>query len=363
MQSIAQMFGFKSDKEVAATLAAVDSTQVPVKMRAKLHALKKKDGGFTLLELLVVIGIIAVLGGLAIGAFGDKTAKAAKSSATNTIASLQSAVLGFQATAGVLPNNLDTLVCADATAADYTIANTTDFGGASDLPGVGGGMGAKLNGKLGRAVLPDALAVPLNAAGITTLRYAASVSCVDDGTATGGTLTGAADTDTGAGLATASAFAYPTGNLSAIDIPLRAFDFPISGTGNRGRGFTKLVPAASGGNDHVVQVWTRGTNGVNNTKVGAGATDVLVALGLGNNSSILTDSANASLASSAFYADVGRDKYGRYLLLVKVGTDTDGDLTTTADQSALGKAKLITVIDPRGDFLDEEYAESTGQKS
>lgn len=363
MQSFAQMFGFKSDKEVAAKLATVDATQVPLKMRAQLRTLKKKDGGFTLLELLVVIGIIAVLGGLAIGAFGDKTAKAAKSSATNSMASLQSAVLGFQATAGVLPDNLDALVCADATAADYTTASTADFGGASDLPGVGGGMGAKLNGKVTRAVLPDGLAVPLNASGITKLRYAASVSCADDGSATGGVLTGAADTDTGAGLAAASSFAYPTGNLSAVDIPLRAFDFPISGTGNRGRGFTKLVPAAAGGNDHVVQVWNRGTSGVNNTKVGAGATDVLLAFGLGNNASILTDSANASLASSAFYADVGRDKYGRYLLLVKVGSDTDGDLATAADQTALGKAKLITVIDPRGDFLDEEYAESTGQKS
>lgn len=360
-----ELLGFNDEQQVAEVVQAIEPSMIKSdKMRAQFAKLRNKQSGFTLLELLVVISIIAVLGGLAIGAFGDKTSKASKSSATHSMASLQSAVLGFQATSGVLPNNLDTLVCADATTLDYTLATTTDFGGTSDLPAVGGGMGLKLNGKITRAVLPDTMATALNAAGITTLRYASNLSCVDDGTGVGGAIAApAADTDVGAGVGLASSFNYPTGNLSAVDIPLRAFDFPISNTGNRGRGFSKVI---DGTNNHVAQIWNRGgaLTGENNVKVGAGKADVLVALGIGNNSSILTDTANAALASAAFYADVGRDKYARYLMLAKVGTDIDGDLTTVlpADQAALSKAKLIAIIDPRGDFLDEEYAEATGQK-
>jgi hypothetical protein len=244
---------------------------------------------------------------------------------------------------------------------------STDLGGASDLPGVSGGMGAKMAGKVELLVLPDNSKAALANAGITRLRYGVLASCADSGN-TASTPAARADADFGAGLNTIAPVAYPTGNLSATDIPSRTFDFPASATGNRGRGWVLSHTDNAGavtGNDAVIQVWSPGANGNNNTKVGAAATDVLAAFGLGNNSTMFTNAGGANRvgASSPFYGDLAKDKYPRYIGLFKVGTDADFTPSNGITAlSASSKATFITIVDPRGDFLDEEYAEAVGQK-
>lgn len=336
------------------------------KLRKQALKLKNKQGGFTLLELLVVVAILAVLGGLAIGAYGDKTTQAARGGATNTIAAVDAMVRSYQATAKVLPSNLDTLVCAptelSTTPVAHTATNTIDFGGASDLPNVGGGMAKKIGDKLSLAIPGTAANTALINAGIEVLRYAAHDTTL--------TASSCDATTVGASFTGADGLFYPLSPLVNVDIPNRAFDVPansaVTATNNRGRGFPITLNSTTA---RAMQIWQRGTNGFNNTKLGAAATDVLVALGLGNNASMVTDSSGNRVAASApFYGDVGKDKYGRYLALVKIGTST----ATTSDAvtagaitgfTAASKASFITVLDARGDFLDEEFAEANGQKS
>lgn len=337
-------------------------------LRAKALSLKKKQGGFTLLELLVVVAILAVLGGLAIGAYGDKTTQAARGGATESIAAVDSMIRTYQATAKVLPSNLDSLVCANPDGSAHTAATVKDFGGTSDLPGQGGGVGAKIAGKLTIRVpiaadtaVIDGVNGALNTAGIVQVRYAAFASATDDSCQTTAT--------SGASYASGSLF-YPLGGLAALDIPSRAFDAPtndaLTATNNRGRGFALSLPTGTVRLARAFQVWNPGTLGANNTKVGAQANDVLVVFGIGNNSSLVTDTSGGRVAPSApFYGDVAKDKYNRYLALVKVGTTATvnpADPFAATELTASSKAQFIAVVDPKGDFLDEEYAEAVGQK-
>lgn len=349
-------------------------------LRQQALKLRNKQGGFTLLELLVVVAILAVLGGLAIGAYGDKTTQAARGGATNTIAAVDSMVRAFQASAKVLPNELDTLVCATPAAGTLVEADARVYGGDSDLPGVGGGIGAKMKGKLNLVAVPNIMLSALNNAGINEFRYglhgATDSSCDTTSGAAIAAPAAVADIDFGAGVGNAAPGNYPNGSLAEADIPQRGFDFPVAGGTNRGRGFEKYTVDPATGTMQAaatlasipLTTWKPGNNGANNIKVGAKANDVLVVLGLGNNASMITDTTGNRVAASApFYGDVGKDKYNRYMALIKVGTATlAGDSWTTAALAAgtaASKAAFITVVDPRGDFLDEEYAEANGQKS
>ena len=336
-------------------------------LRTKAFNLKAKQKGFTLLELLVVVTILAVIGGAMISSFGGQEAKAARGVATSTIAGIEDAMRIFTVTEGVLPDSLEALTCEDFGATDHpTVAQATadinapatwagtegvsKFGGASDLPGIGGGMGAKLAGKFNVNSLPADAGQALINAGITTLRVAEGTACDTD----------AATPSAAIGSAPAP---FPADSLAEMNIPQHAFETPRPGSfqqRNRGRGFERTV-SFNGATTPALLVWSRGTDGYNNVKIGGSATDVLVGLGLGQASTAVGND-NSPFAKAPFYGQVAKDKYPHYVLLVKVGEDDDGtDLTTGFDK--VTNATIKAVIDPRGDFLDEEFAEFTGQKT
>lgn len=353
------------------TVKSIQEEEIQDKNPGKraLHVIKNEQG-FTLLEMLVVVGIIAVIGGAMISSFGGQEAKAGRGVATQTLAGVESAMRINVAVNGVLPNNLESLVCLDSALAahptgaavidgpppsPFTAGAASKFGGLSDLPGVGGGLGAGIAIKFNLREIPSGMGTALIQAGIASLRYAEGESC-DTDPATPAALKGPAGAP------------FPQASLAAIDIPNHAFEEPRPGTlgqHNRGRGFARTVDFA-GATTPALLVWDRGpVNGYNNVKVGGGPDDVLIGLGLGNASDAVGDE-GAPFAKAPFYGgQLARDKYSHYVLLVKVGRDIDGDLTTVlpVDHFPASVATLVAVVDPRGDFLDEEMAEFTGQKS
>lgn len=320
----------------------------------------KQQDGFTLLELLVVVAILATIGGAVVGTFGNQEQNAAQGTATNSIAALENAVRVYEATQGQLPNDLESLVCrpydtsnglaAAITAVENGPSIATNvatsaykMGGISNLNGVGGGLGLKLADKFDLLAIPDVGG--LTDAGITTVRYAATLACDE--------TEGVVEMGFAAGLG-AAAGAEVSGLLSEITIPNHMFEGPRTGsTRNRGRGFSHTLV-----NTDPLMVWKRGDGGYNNTKVGGEATDVLVGLGLGQASTLVGTNSEAMLAKAPFYGQIARDKYAHYIALVKIGTSVTGDLTDLSTSTA----QVVAVIDARGDFLDEEIAEFTDQK-
>ena len=313
---------------------------------------------FTLLELLVVIAILATVGGGMLVAYDGLEAQAAKGQATNTIASLDNSVRAFTVARRTAPNNLDTLIAADA----------TDVTAGSEVLAI---LGSKIAGKFTITPLTAAQVDSLAAAGITDLRYVdiAGNDVVADGTGPTFTLN-APSADGSAGV---------VGYIDQIDIPNRVFDLARPGSNNRGRGFVapRLDPGGGTGVGFPVMVWNPGSGGINLSKVGANAgglegtagstyadggadtADVLIGLAVGNNCTLVNENTDDSiavgevrLANAPFYSDVPPNTYSRYVLLYNVGSLTN----------PRSKAKLQAVIDARGDFLDEEFAEYTGQK-
>ena len=286
----------------------------------------RKPSGFTLLEVLMVVAMLAIVGGAIISSYGGLESKAAKGSATHTIAAVEEAFRLFEATEGVLPNNLESLIAATPTSPTY-VAAEADNAATDATGGVTASMvGSKFAGKF---TVVDTDPVALAAAGINKIRY------LDlKGNGSGGEL----DIKDAAGNTTT------VGDIGAISIPQHAFDAPRPTNKNRGRGYYVTVQS---GTAIPLAIWNAGDNGYNNVKVGAQPASVLVCLGLGNYSNLIGEGVFTNLGHAPFYGAVGKHEYNHYVALI----DISG-----------GVAKIGAVVDPRGDFLDEEFAEATGQK-
>ena len=301
---------------------------------------------FTLLELLVIVGILAIVGGSMIAAYDGLTAQAAKAGATNSIAALTNTVRAYQVQEGELPNNVESLLAAtpaDATHSATTLDSTTTETSAHAKAAL---LGSKLQGKFDVQQLTDTQLKNLEAAGIDTVRY------LD--------LKGNDEVEADLTIVAADGNAATSvGGISDITIPQHAFSAPRPGGGkNRGRGFAHEIDAATT-TSQAFAIWAEQSVSApaanyNNVKVGAKPDAVLVMLGIGPESSLVDNYSNsdgavgdARLASAPYYGDVGKNEYAHYIMLV--------DVTESP-------AQFVAVVDPRGDFLAEEFAESTGQK-
>ena len=289
----------------------------------------RKVSGFTLLEVLMVVAMLAIVGGAIITSYGGLEGKAAKGSATHTIAAVEEAFRVFAATEGGLPDNLESLLAATPTTPAYVAAEADN--GAADASATGaafaGILGAKVAGKF---TIVDTDPAPLVAAGSSKIRY------LDlKGNGVGGV---SLDIKDAAGNATT------VGNILDISIPQHAYEAPRPTNKNRGRGY---YVNAVGGTAVPMAVWNAGDAGYNNVKVGANPSAVLVGLGLGNMSSLIGEGVFTNLAHAPYYGTVAKHEYNHYIALIDV---------------SVSPAKLVCIVDSRGDFLDEEFAEATGQK-
>jgi hypothetical protein len=158
-----------------------------------------------------------------------------------------------------------------------------------------------------------------------------------------------------------------TGAIADIDIPQLAFNAPRPGATttspkNRGRGFEYTLQANVANQEFAVwggQDPADPEADYDNTKLGADPKAVLVAFGIGPDSTIVDGKKDldaghdtslgeaGKLGSAPYYGDVAKSTYNSYVMLVDVQQNP---------------AKFVCVVDARGDFLAEEFAEQSGQK-
>ena len=289
---------------------------------------KKKN--FTLIELLIVIAVLAIIGGSMIAAYDGVEDKAAHGAATRDVAALDQSIRNYKATKRALPDHLESLCSATPGTA---IAMDADAAIERRAGATGAALATFLNPELPETITVDALTKDevkaLSAAGLNNIRFLSQAADV----------AGLSSAAPGVKAADGTA-ASNVGDILAIDLPTHAFEAPIPGTGhNRGRGFALDVESIDvtglGTADSTLElpVWNAGTGGYENVKVGAKATARLVALGVGPGSSLVRGDAVLKLAGAPRFGGSAPNEYQNYIALIDVSQSP---------------ARLVTVIDSHG---------------
>ena len=131
-----------------------------------------RKAGFTLLEVLMVVAMLAIVGGAIITSYGGLEDKAAKGTATHTIAAITEAFLVYDSTEGGLPNNLETMAAATPTSPTYVAAELDNRADAVTGEEMAGNLKPdKLPKKFGLHTASADHISALVAAGITKIRY------------------------------------------------------------------------------------------------------------------------------------------------------------------------------------------------
>ncbi len=296
----------------------------------------RKQSGFTLLELVIVIAILAVIGGAALVAYDGLDKKAAKSQATFNLAAIDKGVRMSKVITGNYPDDLDLVVQSDSTLADPTgnAAVSADTGGFfSRVP-------RSIEGTDNDQSTGDGLFsfYPLTAEMVTAFDEVGI--------------------DSFRGITIAN-------DTASVSLANRAFDNTPTGVGAE-------VAVSNGLVVPIIKTLNHGAANSNDlaaiTGLDASTAHIVVALGLGNNSSIVSDDINVNsgnFSEAPFYSDLASTEYGRFYLLFHIASDTAGG--ATADEidanEVFSEARFVGVIDAEGNWLDQEFADANGTKS
>lgn len=306
------------------------------KLRAKAQKLQNKEKGFTLLELLVVITLIAILATGALIAYENVGDNAQAAAGANSAATIDRAIRTYKAVEGVYPNQWDNLAVSTADSAVPFLAEASlDFLAAWDISSVS--SAAPIAFALANAgineiqnitttdPLPSGIA-PNRAHNESTYSNAAEIEMVDD------------DNNT---------FAEMPDYLSVIPNAICAFEgYPTAtweGTGPTSNEIqNRYADLLEGDECHAV-----------------------VALGFGGDAAASTALSNVAIAQSPTYGrqnviDPNTD-YSRFIGLFVIGTE---DEDNPGQWEYLDSARLLAIIAPDGENIDSLNAlAAAGQSS
>lgn len=331
-------------------------------LRAKAQKLQAKQKGFTLLELLVVITLLATLSTAALVAYdgaGENARDAAAATAVNT---LEGTLRNYRSIVGEYPEQFDNLANVDGVltggAMQLMSPQTQSFFGQLTITAAAADAGT---GQAG------AIFDSLREAGLEELQSVQSATTWGEGYVPN--------------LAMNESYALATNPGSEIEFtdagPMTFADGDITTVNSFTNVALSIVPS---GGDAACQVFTpddlrvtfNGVTVADNAALNLisdglddDGCDLVVALGIGKEvpGATLGNAVEISQVPTVGTNDINpKNNYARAVALFQVGTDADEN-GTIEESEIFEKARLIAVVDGEGRTIDQIVADATAEDS
>ena len=290
--------------------------------------LNKKQGGFTLLELLVVITLLAILSVGALMAYDGLTESAQAAAKSNNTAALDRAIRAYATIAQKYPNNYDHLITNTGASLTFAAEITN-----THLASV------NITDPAFRAVFDKMF----EEKGIDTIKVRQIAAMTPD-------LVPNLQHTNGAGT-DVSATAISAINNFAIVPDSNGAGSPCSFAG---------TAVANKLNGEAVSIQDANHLNALNNALEIQSCDFIVAFGFGHDAAHSTFKSRAEIATAPTHttADVNPAKnYARYIALFRVGADKNADDNIDATE-LFDKPRLLNVVCAEGHPIDEELAEA-----
>lgn len=316
-------------------------------MKMKQLKLQAKQAGFTLLELLVVITLIAALAVGALIAYDGVGDKAQAAAAADSNVKVDNAIRQYKAVTNNYPNQWDNLV-----AQDTSLINALP----TQL------LSVVTNWSLGNAA--SSVSLSLGRAGINELQNWITWN----GPNTTGVIPNLAHNESFNSLNAVESEHFEEGGIGGDGWIANIAIVPGLGGGVgtcQADGVT--IPATTTDPDGAGPLQAGGNyiqNRYSDTLEGDEC-HLVVALGFGSDSAASTATSSVSIGKAPSFSKTDtanpannvdpNQHYSRYIGLFLVGSDTSGDGNIT-DNEYLTKARLLTIIAPDGTIADQNLA-------
>lgn len=305
--------------ELKSKIQSIDVSTVKGRnLRRKFETIRsKKEGGFTLLELLVVVAILAAIAGTATVMLQDTDRKASAGAHVAMMDQLAAGINTYRTLNNAFPDRWDSL-----------LQNATNVQTGAAALAI---LSADLTGSVSLDAITADEATSLADSGISRVRMFGTANTVN------GVTCGATVADQQALI-----------NNKSLDTTAQNIYRDEDGNGC---GFTADLTLGAGpamiwnaSENKRVNAWNTGdvVDGVTLT-----ADDKLVAFGAGSEATLFDPTKLGALSTSPIYRHVEPDEYNRFIVLFKVsGVGVNA-----------GKALFQAIVDGAGDTKDEELGE------
>jgi prepilin-type N-terminal cleavage/methylation domain-containing protein len=354
-------------KQMKQTISKFRAADVSIikdeKLRAKAQKLQAKQGGFTLLELLVVITLLATLATAALVAYEGIGENAQDTATAANMIAAESALRNYRALEDVYPNQWDNLANLDGTTPAATGVRTLL------APQTQAFLGQWTIDTAAPGTVATAVVAALEEVGMDEFQTLATATTYNNPipnlswneSAPGVTAGGASELEFDYDEATSA-----INQIAFDDTPITTGNVALSIYVSGGENATGTDSQCTADGNNISTPMDGTTTAVDNNSalnlindtMSSEQCSLVLAIGYGKDVPGTTLDSRVAIAQAPTAATENinpANNYARYIALFQMGADVDNSATVDADE-IFSKPRLVGIIDPEGRGVDTALA-------